>query len=78
MSSPVDVRVLLSTQGDLAANQAEADEQEADHQEVGDEFLLVSGSGNTSSTGSERVSICASICCEMTHQTVLGCSIGGP
>eukprot|EP00891_Asterochloris_glomerata_P003879 jgi/Astpho2/3879/Aster-x1182 len=54
MSSPVDIQVLLATQGDLAASQAVANEQEAHHQELADEFLLVSGSGNTSSTGSER------------------------
>ena len=62
MSSPVDIQVLLTTQGDLAASQAVANEQEAHHQELADEFLLVSGSGNTSSTGSERVSLYAPLC----------------
>ncbi len=68
MSSPVDIQVLLTTQGDLAASQAVANEQEAHHQELADEFLLVSGSGNTSSTGSERVSLYAPLCCAVTPQ----------
>ena len=57
MSSPVDVQVLLSARGDLAAHQAEADEQEADHQELTNEFLLASGSDNTSWVGSQGVGI---------------------
>ena len=68
MSSPVDIQVLLTTQGDLAASQAVANEQEAHQQELADEFLLVSGSGNTSSTGSERVSLYAPLCCAVTPQ----------